>query len=270
MVSRVVSGRVLRATAISIALGSSLLLVGCGGDSASEDVVRVEATDSAYEMPDQIEGGLSTMEFVNAGEHVHEWALGRLKEGRLAADLRAELVTSGIESLESIEDVGGVPAMTPGATLRLTRELEPGRYAFFCSMPASRRLAYFQVGMVRGFEVAGTSDAQPPDVDGAITVREESIEVPAIEAGTRTLKLENTANDVRELKLLSLDPGQRPADLEAWFGRRFAGDAPADMLGVLGKLGPGETAYATVDFEAGRTYHLFDQPHGVSARVEVD
>lgn len=267
--SRVVSRHVLRATAISIALGFSLLPVGCGGDSASEDVVRVEATDSAYEMPDQIEGGLATMEFVNAGEHVHEWALGRLNEGRLVAHLRAELTTNGIESLDSIEDVGGVPAMTPGATLRLTRDLEPGRYAFFCSMPASSRLAYFQVGMVRGFEVAGTSDSQPPDVDGTITVREESIEVPAIEAGTRTLKLENTANDVRELKLLSLVPGKRAADLEAWFGNRFAGEPPADMLGVLGKLAAGETVYATVEFESGRTYHLFDQPHRVSTRFDV-
>ena len=150
--------------------------------------------------------------------------------------------------------------MTPGASLLLTRELEPGQYAFYCSMPASKRLAYFQLGMVRGFEVAGTSDAEPPDVDGTITVREDSIQVPAIEAGTRTFELENTADGVRELKLLSLRPGQKPADLEAWFANRFVGEPPADMLGVLGKLAPGESAYATITFESGRTYHLFDGP----------
>ena len=261
---------VVRVAAISIALGTSLWLVGCGGDSASEDVVRVEATDSSFEMPEHIVGGLVTMEFVNAGEHVHEWALGRLKEGRTEEDLRKELNTGGLTSVESIENIGGVPAMTPGATLLLARRLEAGRYAFYCSMPASKRLAYFQLGMVRGFEVAGTSDAEPPTVDGTITVREDSIQVPAIEAGTRTLALENAADGVRELKLLSLRPGQKPADLGAWFDNRFAGEPPADLLGVLGKLAPGETAYATIDFEAGRTYHLFDGPSRVAARFEVE
>ena len=260
----------LRVAAISLALGASIWLAACGGDSASDDVVRVEATDSAFEMPEHIVGGLVTMEFVNAGEYVHEWALGRLREGRSVDDLRAELTSGGIANLESIEDVGGVPAMTPGATLLLTRELEPGRYAFYCSMPASRRLAFFQLGMVRGFEAAGTSDAGPPDVDGTITMRDDSIEVPAIGAGTRTLELENAADGVRELKLLSLRPGRKPADLAPWFGDRFAGEPPADLLGVLGKLAPGETAYATIDFEAGRTYHLFDGPSRVAARFEVE
>jgi hypothetical protein len=259
----------LRAAAISLACGASLWLAGCGGDSGSDDVVRVEATDSSFEMPEHVVGGLVTMEFVNAGEHVHEWALGRLKEGRSAEDLRTELTTGGIANVESIEDVGGVPAMTPGASLLLARQLEPGQYAFFCTMPASPRLAYFQLGMVRGFEVAGTSEAEPPTVDGTITMRSESIEVPAIEAGTPTLRLENKADEEREFKLLSLEPGKRAPDLEAWFANRFAGEPPADLLGVLGKLAPGETAYATLAFESGRTYHLFDQSHAVTARFDV-
>ena len=159
--------------------------------------------------------------------------------------------------------------MTPGASLLLAREFDPGQYAFYCSMPASPRLAYFQLGMVRGFEVAGTSDVEPPDVDGTITARDTAIKVPVIEPGTHTLKLENKADDVRELKLLSLEPAKQSPDLEAWFANRFAGEPPADLLGVLGKLVPGETAYATLAFESGRTYHLFDQSHGVTARFDV-
>jgi hypothetical protein len=261
---------VLRAAAISTALGLSLWLVaGCGGDSG-DDVVRVEATESSYEMPEQIEGGLTTMEFVNAGDQVHEWALVRLKPGRSEADLRTELLTGTTGDFDSADDVGGVPAMTPGATLRLTRELEAGQYVFYCTMPASDERAHFQSGMIRGFEVAGASDAEPPDVGGTITVRDTSIDVPAIAAGTQTLRLVNAADDVRELKLLSLKPGKRPADLERWFDDRFRGDPPADIVGVIGKLAPGETAYATIAFESGRTYHLFDGPHEVAVRFQVD
>jgi hypothetical protein len=261
-----VARSVLGAASISIVLGLSLGGAGCGGDSAQADVVRVEATDSAFEMPEHIEGGLVTMEFVNAGEHVHEWALGRLKKDRSVDDFRAELTTGGIASVESIEDVGGVPAMTPGATLLLARELVPGRYAFYCSMPASPRLAFFQLGMVRGFEVAGMSDAAPPDVDGTITAHARRFDVPELAPGTHTLRLENAAGDPREFKLLSLKPGQTAQELELWFDGRFRGDPPADLLGVLGKLQPGETAYATITIEEGRTYHLVDQPHLVSAR----
>ena len=254
---------------MSVALGALLgAPVGCGGGSES-DPVRVEATEYAYEMPDQIEGGLVTMEFVNAGEQVHEWALGRLKEGRSEADLRTELLTGKIASLESVDDVGGVPAMTPGATLGLARELEPGQYVFFCSMPAPNGYADFQLGMIRGFEVAGTSAAEPPEVGGTITVRDTAIDVPALETGTHTLRLVNEADDVRELKLLSLKPGKQPRDLESWFDDRLRGDPPADILGVLGRLAPGATAYATISFETGRRYHLFDGPHRVAARFQV-
>jgi hypothetical protein len=201
---------------------------------------------------------------------VHEWALGRLKPGRTEAEFRSELLAGKVQNLESIEDVGGVPAMTPGATVTLTRELRPGRYVFFSTMPAPTGQADFQLGMIRGFEVEGASDVEPPDVDGTITARKAGFDVPALTAGTHTLRLENGADDSREFKLLSLKPGKRPNDLEQWFKNRFRGDPPADLLGILGRLAPGDEAYVTITLEAGRRYNLFDGPHRVAARFRVD
>ena len=79
----------------------------------------------------------------------------------------------------------------------------------------------------------------------------------------------NAASDAREFKLLSLKPGQRPADLERWFGDRLRGDPPADLIGIVDALPPGGEAYATVTLEAGRSYNLFDGPHEVAARFRV-
>jgi hypothetical protein len=263
-------GLVLRAAArsawICVLLWAS---AGCGGGSDG-DVVQVEGEEYAYQMPDRVDGGFVTMEFSNSGDEVHEWALGRLKPGRSEADLRRDLFAGNVQNPGSIDDVAGVPAMTPGASLTIARELEPGQYVFFCSMPAPNGQAHFQLGMIRSFVIEGATDAKPPDVDGTITAREASFEMPTLEPGTHTLQLENAADDPREFKLLSLKPGERPRDLERWFEERFRGDPPADLLGVVGTIPPGSTAYATIAFEAGRTYHLFDGPHRVAARFQIE
>ena len=243
-------------------------LAGCGGSSQT-GAVRVEATEYAYEMPDRVEGGLVTMEFVNTGDQVHEWALGRLKAGHSEAELRQELLAGDIQSPSSIEDSGGVPATTPGGSLTLTRRLRPGRYVFYCTMPGPKGYADFQVGMIRAFDVEGESNAEPPDVDGTITAREDGFVVPSLAPGTHTFRLENAASSPREFKLLSLRPGQRSADLERWFGNRFRGDPPADLLGIVDALPPGGEAYATITLDAGRRYNLFDGPHEVAARFQV-
>jgi hypothetical protein len=260
---------VLRALVTMVGIGVLLgPVAGCGGGSG-DGAVRVEATEYAYDMPDRVTGGLVTMEFANTGDRMHEWALGRLKPGRSEADFRQELLTGKVLHPQSIDQVAGIPAMTPGGSLTLTRRLEPGRYVFYSTMPAANGYADFQLGMIQGFEVEGDSGAEPPDVDGTIVARDKSFDVPSLGPGTHTLRLRNAADDAREFLLLSLKPGQRPADLERWFRGQFRGDPPADLLGIVGPIPPGAEAYATVTFEAGRTYHLFDQAHKVAAHFRV-
>src|SRR5688500_1628682 len=77
-----------------LALGS-VVLTGCGDDdeegasgspSASEapagegDAITVTATDYKFDMPDTLEAGVVTVDFVNDGEKPHELGLARLAE----------------------------------------------------------------------------------------------------------------------------------------------------------------------------------------------
>lgn len=244
------------------------VLTGCGGGDET-DAVRVEATEYAYELPDRVDGGLVAMELSNGGDEVHEWAFGRLRDGRSEAEFRQELLGGKLQDFSTIDPVASVPAVTPGTSVGLARELEPGTYLLFCRMPAPSRHAHYQLGMIDSFIVEGTSASDPPSADGVIAARERGFRVPALGPGTHTLELRNTADDPREFKLLSLRQGKEPKDLQAWFGNRFRGEPPADLLGIVGPLLPGEVAYATVSFEAGRTYHLFDGPHRVAAHFDV-
>jgi len=261
---------VLRAVATAVAIGVLVSLVaGCVGGGSDAGAVRVEATEYAYDMPERVEGGLVTMEFANAGDRVHEWALGRLKSGRTEADFRRELLAGKVLHLESVDHIAGIPAMTPGGSLTLIRWLDPGRYVFYSKMPAPNGYADFQLGMIRWFDVESESGATHPDVDGTIVARDDGFDVPPLGPGTHTLRLQNAADDPREFLLLSLKPGERPTDLDRWFRGRFRGDPPADLLGIVGQLPPGGDAYAIVTFDAGRKYHLFDGPHKVAARFWV-
>jgi hypothetical protein len=77
---------------IGLLFGVVLLLAACGGSERPPGgagapreeipkVVRVVASEYAYSMPTEIEGGVVSLELVNEGADHHEFAFGRLEEG---------------------------------------------------------------------------------------------------------------------------------------------------------------------------------------------
>ena len=45
------------------------------------------------------------------------------------------MIESGGEPPDWAEDIAGVPALSPGEAITVTRTLEPGSYAFLCFFP---------------------------------------------------------------------------------------------------------------------------------------
>ena len=58
-------------------VSAGTVVAGCGDDSGDGSAVVVTATDFAYDMPDEVTGGLVTMKMVNEGVEPHEYALVR-------------------------------------------------------------------------------------------------------------------------------------------------------------------------------------------------
>jgi len=255
---------VLAATVVAMA---SLPLASCGDDGGSEGIT-VMATEYAYDMPDQVDGGVVKMNFVNEGAVPHEFALGRLDEGKTLADLDAVL-KSGKEPPSWAHDVAGVPAMTAGAEISITRDLKPGTYAFLCFIPAERGKTHYDLGMKREFTVEGDSGEEPPEADGVITAGEDSFEVPEVTAGNQTLELRNEASEPREFNLASLNPGKTRADADAWFRSGFSGEAPLQLLGAMQSIPPDTSVFLTADFEAGRTYVVADEENGIQQEFTI-
>ena len=242
---------------------AGLTLAGCGGsDEAAPPVVDVRGDEYAYVMPERIEGGVVTMRFTNTGEELHEYALARLDAGKTRADVDAFLADPA--SLEGgppdwIEDVGGVPTLSQGEEVSITRELSSGTYALLCFVPAPDGRPHIAHGMVQTFEVGEAGEAELPEPDAVVTATDEGFEIPELEVGEQTLELRNGAAVPREFYLYSPNPGVTLAEVEEWGEGGFEGEPLATFLGAMQSIPPGTSVFLTVDLEAGERYVFFDE-----------
>ena len=242
---------------------AGLALTGCGGgDETAAPVVEVRGDEYAYVMPDRIDGGAVTMRFTNTGEELHEYALARLDEGKTQADVDAYLADPA--SLEGgppswIEDVGGVPTLSQGEEVSITRELRPGRYVLLCFVPAPDGRPHIAHGMVRTFEVASGGSGELPEPDAVITATDDGFDIPELNPGRQTIELRNAAAVPREFYLYSPNPGVTLAEVERWGEGGFEGEPLAVFLGAMQSIPPGTSVYLTVELERGKRYVFFDE-----------
>lgn len=240
-----------------------LAAAGCGGsEDAAAPVVDVRGDEYAYVMPDRIDGGVVEMSFSNTGKELHEYALARLDDGKTAADVRAYLAdpkTAESGPPEWIEDIGGVPTLSQGEQVSITRELRPGTYVMLCFVPAPDGRPHIAHGMVRTFDVGERSDAKLPEPDAVITATDDAFEVPRLEAGRQTIELRNGSTRPREFYLLAPNPGKSLADVERWGEGGFKGAPVATFLGAMQSIPPKTSVFLGVDLKAGTRYLLFDE-----------
>ena len=78
------------------------------------------------------------LDISNAGEELHEYSLAKLDEGKTQEDIEAFLRTGRQEPPSWVEDVAGVPLLSPGERISITRELEPATYTLLCFISFTR------------------------------------------------------------------------------------------------------------------------------------
>ena len=250
-------------------LSLAILIGGCGNDNRGSEAVRVEGTEYAYVIPSSVDGGVVSMEFANTGEELHEFAMGRLRPGKTLADFRDELTNGGDEEPTSSVDVGGVPLLSAGEHVTITRSLEPGTYLLVCFVPAPDGKTHLQHGMIGSFQAEGDSGADLPEPDAAIVAQDDRYDVPELEAGTQIVELRNAASGPREFNLIRLNPGKTISDAEKWFGSGAKGPAPLAFLGAMQSIPPGTSVFLTLDLEAGQHYVVVENEHDYRADLVV-
>ncbi len=255
--------------------------------SSSPRVVEVVAEDYAFDAPDAIPSGWTTIRFRNQGQEPHMVFLTRLPEGKTIEDYETELSASFSRAWDarlsgkadqeealamvfgSLPEwfpdalfVGGPGLVAPGRSSQVTMELEPGNYVLECYMKTEEGKIHYMDGMVRPLTVTETrAGGTPPEADIRITLSNSGMTVQGdLTPGRHTVAVHAAENPEQgfghSVHLAKLGPGAKAEDVVRWMNwfdlQGLRAPAPAEFVAGLHPLPTGKTAYFTVDLEPGR------------------
>lgn len=263
--------------------------------TAAPGVVEVIARDYAFEAPDAIPSGWTTLRFENRGQEPHFVLFDRLPEDvtfreymgeagaafdtvwRRLRDGEIDRAGAG-QTLgrllpgwyASVAQTGGTGLVMPGETARTTLRLEPGSYVIECYVKTPDGEFHTSRGMARPVTVTGDSTgAEPPEADLELAVTTDEISVTGTpSSGRHTVAVHfeeqpeaGLGNDVH---LVRLEGDAAAADVAPWMDWMnldgLRSPAPAEFLGGTQEMPAGETAYFTVELEPGRYAWISEAP----------
>lgn len=221
--------------------------------AAPVNVVRITTREYAFEAPDTIPAGVTTLRLLNQGQEFHHAWLARLEDGKTMADLAAVMQAGGPPP-SWLVDVGGPNAPSPaGGEANTTVDLAPGQYVLICHIPsASDKVPHAAKGMVRPLVVVEPrSAATMPPATVTLTLTDYDFRFSdSLTAGRQTIRVRNDAAQPHEVVLARLEPGKTAGDLLAWFEHE-QGTPPAVALGGTTGLAYQKEAQFDVDLEPG-------------------
>jgi len=244
---------------------AALVVTGCTGegDEAGQPgtptlrPVEVTATEYSFDVPTQVTGGVVSMRLSNTGGLPHEFAFGRIDEGKTEADVKA-VIESGREPPRWMEDAAGVPGLSPGRSITVTRTLEPGTYVFMCFFPDPEGTPHAVLGMYEVFAISGDTAAALPQPDAVIAATEDALEIPALSAGEQVIEFRNEGTEPHELVLVAFETGKTVKDVDRWIEGGYRGEPPATFVGGMQTIPAGSSVFLTVELDLGVEYTALD------------
>jgi plastocyanin len=221
--------------------------------AAKAQVVRVVGEDFKFDAPDVVSAGLTEFRFLNKGPSLHHMALLKLEGGKTIDDLRALLAKPSGPPPAWVKEVGGPNAPAPGMESNVTTTLEPGNYALICFVDLGGP-PHFTKGMVKGLTVTGNAATTrvAPKADLTATLFDYNFKLSnPVRAGTRTIRVYNSAKQHHEVELVQLAPGASTADFMNWLGK-MEGPPPGKAIGGVAGIDSGMSQSFTADFAPGK------------------
>ena len=216
-------------------------------------VVTFVATDFAFEGPDTIAPGYSTIRMVNRGPQEHHLILARLEEGKTLDSLIAFAQANPNAEPTFVTWQGAASSVLAGDSTGGTMDLPEGRYALLCFIPDPADGAPHLVkGMARELIVAGEpTGAAAPTADAELRLRDLAFTHPPFTAGTHVIHVINDGPQLHEAQLIRLAEGKTAQDFLASEAPGYTGEPAGRPLGGAGAFGVGLDGYWTVTLEPG-------------------
>lgn len=277
---------------IAVAVAAVAFTPCLAQESASREnsTVDVIAEDYAFEAPDEIPSGWTTLRYANEGEEPHLLLVGRLPDEKTVEDYAGDVLPQfnelwyalrggeleqkqfmerlGAELPEwfwSIQFVGGSGIIEPGHTNEVTLNLEPGSYYLECYAKTEEREFHAMEGMVRGLTVTeASSNSTPPEADIEIKLSNSALTIDGdLTPGKHTVSVQVVEQPEEgfghNVHVARLEADAEVNDVMRWINFMEPGGlmqpTPGTFAGGMHALPEGGTGYFTLDLEPGR--HLF-------------
>ncbi len=269
-----------------------------------DDPVAITAEDYAFDAPDELLSGWTTLKYTNEGEEPHFLILGRVPEGKTFDDLASTVSPpfneiwyqlrdgeiSQEEAFEklgeelpewfwAVEFMGGPGLISPGLTTEATVYLEPGTYYLECYAKTEDGEFHSMEGMMRELTVTDArGGGVPPEADIEITLSNFELDIKGTLApGTQTVSVHVAENPEEgfghNVHVARLEPGMDVDEIARWMNpfeiTGMQTPAPTKLLGGMQMLPEGQTGYFTLDLEPGRYLFVAENTGHLGVLQEV-
>jgi hypothetical protein len=233
------------------------------------------ARDFAFEAPDTIAAGLTTIELRNSGNEPHHVQLLRLNDQVTIEQFTAALAQGEGPALALVSLDGGVGQLANGGVGEVVVDLRPGQYVLVCFVESPDGVPHLAKGMVKPVRVAAApAVAVPvtaPPSAGTFTMKDFTYDLPAsIGSGRQVYRVVNEGpQQLHEANILKLDAGKTVADVTS-FVTSPGGPPPFTPVGGMQGLSVNSSGFAVTQLQAGNYAVVCFIPDPASGRPHIE
>lgn len=220
-------------------------------------IVRIEAHDFAFDLPDTLPAGFVRLRLINRGTVPHEAVLTRLAPQELFDEPleRRDAWLRGGPFPGWADDIGGVGEVAPGDSDDVIVHLASGRYLIACYVPVPDHVPHYRKGMKREIQVIEKPRSiaeRAPSPDMSIDLMDYTFRLSApITPGPHVIRVTNLGPQEHELQIRRVLSGKVGADTLTKSGLQTRPPTRTVPVGGTGFLAPHETAYIVESFSPG-------------------
>jgi hypothetical protein len=189
--------------------------------AAAPNLVSLSSTEYAFEAPDTIPAGWTTLRLANRGQEIHYGHIVRLDFGKTVPELvdaYAEAIRTSGPRPKWVTRFGGPGGTAPGTSSSVTQYLEPGSYVWICPIEDNSGSPHFSKGEFKPFVIrAGdgvvADSAARPEATMVIRLMDFSFALDSVPAGRHTVRVENAGVEPHDLVIWKLAPGTTVTDM---------------------------------------------------------
>ena len=254
----------------------AISLTGCGKSKKSASsgttttaapkavtTMDITAKEYLFDAPNSVQAGYVKINLTAAGKEDHQAQFLRLQDGKSLQDFvgAAQSDPSGLSALALTDGGAGLNVIKAGTSATGVSKLRAGNWVMVCFVPAPDGIPHIAKGMLRPFTVTEPASSESaPTATASASAKNFSFTLPTFKSGSNTIEFKNTSTDQpHELTIVKMAAGKTVNDAKAFFAKP-AGPPPFEDAGGAPAVGPGDTAWATVEFTPGTYVALCHVP----------